>query len=264
MQQCKLCLRHVPRLEKSHFLPAGVYRILRDDGEKNPNPWQLTRTNSVQTSWQMKAPLLCFDCEQRLCKHGEAWVLAHCLKKNGAFPLASILAGRSTALASDETTTRIYHAFGIPEININAISYFAASMFWRGSIHPWNEDGTCPVSLGPFQEQFRQYLMELQPFPKDCALWVAVRQEKEIDRLTYAPFGERQGNIHVYKFPIPGLAFLTAVSKNIPSNFRDRCFVHGHGNPLIVTELLENLLIADAAKMREQAHIRVPLEKVDA
>jgi hypothetical protein len=106
MQQCKLCLRHVPRLEKSHFLPAGVYRILRDDGEKNPNPWQLTRTNSVQTSWQMKASLLCFDCEQRLCKHGEAWVLAHCLKKDGAFPLASILAGRSPALASDETTTR--------------------------------------------------------------------------------------------------------------------------------------------------------------
>jgi len=62
-------------------------------------------------------------------------------------------------------------AFGIPEINVNAISYFAASMFWRGSIHPWNEDGTYPVSLGPFQEQFRQYLMELQPFPKDCALW---------------------------------------------------------------------------------------------
>ena len=75
---------------------------------------------------------------------------------------------------------------------------------------------------------------------------------KEIDRLTYAPFGERQGNIHIYKFPIPGLAFLTAVSKDIPSNFRDCCFVHGHGNPLIVTELLENLLIADAAKMREQ------------
>jgi hypothetical protein len=197
---------------------------------------------------------LCFECERRLCRHGETWVLAHCLKKDRTFPLASILAGRTPDLSSDETTTKIYYASGIPEINFDAISYFAASMFWRGSIHPWNEDGTCPVRLGSFEDHFRRYLMGLQPFPKDCALWVAVRQGKEIERLTYAPFGERQGNIHVYKFPMPGLAFMTAVSKNIPSNFRDRCFVHGHGNPIIVTELIENLVIADAVKMRERAY----------
>jgi len=203
----------------------------------------------------MKAPLLCFDCEQRLCKNGESWVLAHCLKKDRTFPLAaSILAASSPDLSSDETTTKIYYASGIPAINIDAISYFAASMFWRGSIHPWNEDGTCPVRLGPFEEHFRRYLMGLQPFPKDCALWVAVRQRREIDRLTYAPFGERQGNMHVYKFPMPGLAFMTVVSKNIPANFRDRCFVQGRGNPIIVTEVVETLVIADAVKMRQRAY----------
>lgn len=250
MEQCKLCLRYVARLEKSHFIPAGVYRILRDEGEKNPNPWLLTRSQSVQTSWQMRAPLLCFDCEQRLCKQGETWVLAHCLRKDGSFPLASTLASKSPDLSSAETTTNIYYASKIPQINVDAITYFAASIFWRGSIHSWNEDGTAPVRLGPFQEHFRQYLMGLRPFAKDSSLWVAVRQGKEVDRLTYAPFGERQGSIHVYKFPMPGLAFMLAVSKNIPSNLRDRCFVHGHGNPIIVTELIENLVIADAVNMR--------------
>ena len=199
---------------------------LRDEGEKNPDPWLLSRKTAVQTSWQMKAPLLCADCEQRLCKNGETWVLANCLRKDGSFPLASILASATPDLSSNETTTKIYCASKISEIDLSAIAYFAASIFWRGSNYPWNDDGTTPVRLGPFQEQFREYLMGLKPFPKDCSLWVAVRQGKRIDRLTYAPMGERQGNIHVYKFPMPGLAFLLAVSKNIPANLRERCFVH--------------------------------------
>jgi hypothetical protein len=209
-----------PTAGESHFLPAGVYRILRDDGEKNPNPWQLTRTNSVQTSWQMKAPLLCFDCEQRLCKHGEAWVLAHCLKKDGAFPLASILAGRSPALASDETTTRIYHAFGIPEINVNAISYFAASMFWRGSIHPWNEDGTYPVSLGPSQSLFYQLpgqrswpVLEIDRWGGQSNPWIKPVQGSSLDLFlatSKQPLIDGQG----YPYMAPASSPIGGVVKN--------------------------------------------------
>jgi hypothetical protein len=76
---CKLCLQLVPRLEKSHFLSAGIYRRLRDDTEKNPNPWLLTPDGAVQTSDQMKEPLLCSKCEQRFSKFGENWVLKYCL-----------------------------------------------------------------------------------------------------------------------------------------------------------------------------------------
>ena len=209
MEQCRLCCQYPPRLklENSHFLSAGIYRILRDDKEKNPNPWLFTGKMAVQTSRQMKAPLLCWDCEQRFSNLGENWVLRHCLRQDGSFPLASILASRPPDLSSDKSSTRIYYTSTIPDINIPAMAYFAASIFWRGSIHPWNDDGSTPVRLGPFQEQFRQYLMGRQPFPKDCCLWVVVREGQEIGRLTYAPIGERKGNLHVYKFPMPGLAF---------------------------------------------------------
>ena len=67
-EQCKLCLQRVASLEDSHFLSAGIYRILRDDNEKNPNPWLLTKETAVQTSRQMTARLLCRDCEQRFSK----------------------------------------------------------------------------------------------------------------------------------------------------------------------------------------------------
>jgi hypothetical protein len=89
--------------------------------------------------------------------------------------------------------------------------------------------------LGPFQEQFRQYLLGLLPFPKDCSSSVVVREGKEIDRLTYAPLGKREENFHVYKFPMPAIGFSIVVSKNIPRNYREKCFVHGHGNPIVVT-----------------------------
>jgi hypothetical protein len=221
MEQCKLCLRPVARLEDSHFLSKGIYRILRDDSEKNPNPWVLTRRKAVQSSRQKKARLLCWGCEQRFSRSGEDWVLKHCLLKDGGFPLASFLASRTPDLSAPPNPTRIYYASGIPEINIPALAYFAASIFWRASIHPWNDEGSIPVGLGPFQEQFRQYLMGLQVFPKNCSLWVAVREGKEIGRLTYSPIGERRGSFHVYKFPMPGLAFTLVVSKNIPSNYRE-------------------------------------------
>jgi hypothetical protein len=185
---------------------------------------------AVQTSRQMTARLLCCKCEQRLSKYGENWVLRHCLRNDGSFSLASNLASRAPDVASETTTTRVYCPSKIPKIDISALAYFAASIFWRGSIHPWNDDDSIPGNLGPFREQFRQYLMGEKAFPKDCALWVVVREGKEISRLTYVPVGERKGKFHLYNFPMPGLAFSIMVSKNIPANYRQRCFVRGLGS----------------------------------
>jgi len=251
--RCKLCLEDEVDLKDSHFLPAGIYRLLRDETEKNPNPWMLTERTAVQTSQQMTAWLLCNDCEQRLSKFGENWVLRHCRKKDGSFPLASLLASRSPHVSSETTPTRLYYAARIPEIDISALAYFAASIFWRGSIHPWNEDGSIPVALGPFREQFRQYLMGQKTFPESCALWVAVREGEEIGRMTYAPIGKREGKLHTFKFPMPGFAFSLMVSKNISVNHRERCFVHGVGNPIIVTPVIEKFLEEDAVTLRKKS-----------
>ena len=240
--QCKLCLQH-KNLQKSHFLPAGIYRILRDEKEKNPNPWAISKKRTVQTSRQRTAYLLCQDCEQRFSKHGENWVLRHCLQRDGRHPLASILASKTPDRSTPEIPTRVYYASNIHEISVPKLAYFAASIFWRGSIHPWNNDGSIPSRLGPFQEQFRQYLMGLQPFPKDCSLWLAIREGKEINGLTFAPVSQREGNFHVCKFPMPGLAFTLLTGKNIPANYREMCFVRGSGNPVIVTTVIENSLM---------------------
>jgi len=100
--------------------------------------------------------------------------------------------------------------------------------------------------------------MGQEVFPKDASLWLMVREGKEIGRLTYAPIGARQGNFHTYKFPMPGLAFSLTVSKNIPANHREICLVHGPGNPVFVTSLIEKLLVSDAVKMRQKALSGIP------
>ncbi len=91
-----------------------------------------------------------------------------------------------------------------------------------------------------------------ETFPNDSILWVVVRDAGGLDRLTYAPIGERKGNFHVYKFPMPGLGFSLSVGKNIPLNHRQGCIVHGPGNPIIASSLLEDILMNDAVRMRQR------------
>lgn len=250
--RCKLCLLDAD-LQNSHFLPAGIYRILRDDGLTSPHPWVFTKRATFQSSKQMKAWLLCRDCEQRLSRNGEDWVLRNCLKKDGSFPTASMLASKIPDASSPESTTKVYFIANIPEINVSALSYFAASIYWRGSIHPWNDDGTFPVPLGPFEEPFRKYLMGVEDFPTDCALLLIVREGKKLDRATTMPVGQRMGNVHVYNFPMPGFAFSLTVGKNLPDVYRRNCFVRAKGNPLIVSDRVEEWLEKTAQKIRQNS-----------
>jgi hypothetical protein len=251
--RCKLCLKDMVDLQVSHFLPAGIYRILRDVTEGNPNPWRITETTAFQTSRQVTALLLCKCCEQRLSKHGEDWVLRHCLRDDRRFYLSSILALRTPEASWATTRTRIYSASKIPKIDVFALAYFAASVFWRGSIHPWKDDGSIPVTLGPFQEEFRKYLMGESTFPKDCSLCVVVREGTKLNRLTAFPVGERKSLFHVYSFPMPGFGFSLGVGKNIPAIYREMCFVHGVGNPIIVTPFIEQFLEEGAVELYKRA-----------
>jgi hypothetical protein len=148
--QCKLCLQSDAELQDSHYLSKGIYKRLRDERAANPNPFLITRTKGLQTSFQLKRPLFCKPCEVRQNSGGEAWVLRHCLQSDGKFPLRDILADITPDLHSPGGPTKMYWAANIPEIRTAEIAYFAASIFWRGTLYPWNDDGSVPVDLGPF------------------------------------------------------------------------------------------------------------------
>jgi hypothetical protein len=245
--KCKLCLRDDIELQWTHFLPAGVYKIVRDDGSPKPDPFSVTKRGAAQTSNQLRKHLLCECCEQRLHQDGENWVLRHCLRPDGTFKLVQILAS-STPSAGDERI-KIYVAAQIPQVKVSAIAYFATSVFWRGSIYPWTASGDFPVVLGPYQEGIRQYLMGLAAFPKDCSLSVIVREGKDFDRTAIFPYGHRMEKFYIHKFVIPGFAFTLGIGSMLTGEFRNVCFVRAPGNPILLSSLVEASILRDLGRL---------------
>jgi hypothetical protein len=254
--KCKLCLLDGVELQDSHYLSKGIYKKLRNENAKNPNPVLITKTKIVQTSSQLRRRLLCKVCEDRLNSGGEAWVLKHCLQADGKFPLRDILSGRTPDLQASGAPTRVYGAGRITEISVSKIAYFATSIFWRGTLHGWNDDGSIPVDLGPFEERFRKYLVGEESFPINASLWVMVREGGGIQQLTYTPLQERVNGLRTCKFPMPGLAFVLIVSKNTPASHRSMCFVNAPGNPIFLTPALEPLLLDESVRALTQQRKR--------
>lgn len=258
--KCRLCLTEGVQLQDSHFLPAAIYRAVMDTNSPNPNPVLITPKGAKQTSYQQTAPLLCRDCEQRFSRMGENWTLAHFLRRDGTFKMADILKAYSPVVGTANDQTKIYLAAGIPEIDQASLIYFAASMFWRGSIYPWKSDGTYPIKLGQrYAEEFRLFLMGEQPFPSEASLWVVVRKGGKLANMTYNPAGGRIRNAdgddlgYSYRFPIPGFAFTLTVGKNRLEESKSFCIVRGFGNPIIVTSKTEEFIEQDALRMAREA-----------
>ena len=189
--KCKLCLREGVELKNSHYISAAVYRALRDEVPgKNPNPFHLSQGHSIQSSNQDRAHLLCAECELRFSKGGENWFFRHSMKKDGRFKLLDMLkAGQASVL--DGATPILYEADKFPAINVDALVYFATSVFWRGSIHGWNDDGSVPVNLHGYADQFRRYLLGERRFPKHAVLQGMIRPPGPVARVTYGPVGCR-------------------------------------------------------------------------
>src|SRR5258708_6712222 len=131
--KCALCLIEGKELRDSHYVPAGVYRVLRDESatDGNPNPILLGEKTAIQTSKQITDYLLCHECEDRLNRNGENYFLKICWRRNG-FKLHAVLDAAPPSLVAGQI--KVYAAANFPEIDAGAISYFAASMFWRASV----------------------------------------------------------------------------------------------------------------------------------
>src|SRR6266513_2514029 len=240
---CPLCKKDAQDLQDSHYQPAGVYRVLRDETQGNPNPLRLTDRGVLQDSIQLSDYLLCRDCEQRLSKNGENWFLANCWRRH-QFRLASMLDSASPQLTFPGKQTHIYHAASIPGLNVSALAHFACGMFWRASVHQWEK---CRgINLGPYEEQLRRYLLGEAQFPPDCALLVSVpANPTAFVGLSLVPYGARKGNHHCWKLVVLGVAFHLLVGRQIPRTLRQMCFVRAVGNPICRTELLEQGIMQD-------------------
>ena len=250
--KCALCRRDGQELQDSHYLPAGVYRVLRDENaaDGNPNPILFHAEAAVQTSKQITDYLLCRDCELRLSRNGEDYFLKCCWRRNG-FRLHATLDAATPSVVAGQI--KVYAAAKFQEIDVGALTYFGASMFWRDSVHYWKSRNYASeqIQLGPYEEQFRTYLMGETQFPGDCVLWVSVPDRiTPIAALSLTPYGGTNLNgIRLYKLVVLGIGFMLYVGKALTPEHRELCFVRGTGHPLYKTDLLEQGMINDLSRM---------------
>jgi hypothetical protein len=219
---CKLCHK-TANLQVSHFLPNALYAQLREDTLKNPHPVLMTKDDSIISSKQIAEHLLCFDCEQRFSKLGESWVLGN-MARATSFPLQDMLIKAKPLGTSDDQTFAYYSGATIPDINMNALIFFALSIFWRGAAHRWrNIKGVMEgIKLGPYEEPIRKFLLG-GPFPDDIVVQVAVWPTKDVVRAAYTPRKGKAPGYHAFNFMIPGIEFRLLTGKQIPNSVRLTC-----------------------------------------
>ena len=202
---------------------------------KNPNPVTLSRGQARQISSQLHGHTFCAECEERLNKNGEKWVLANLPQDYGsAFSLQEALIPEQPTFIGDNIN--IYAGRKISAFDMDKLVYFGMSVFWRGAAREWKSstgDIAPPVDLGEYFEPIRQYLMG-GPFPDGVFIVILVHNLKPVGNvaLVVQRATNRYGDHHW--FYVNGLGFQLYLGNSVPTLIRNICAFHSACGAVVV------------------------------
>lgn len=194
--ECRLC-RQEKRLLLSHFMPAAVFKVLREPQRKIKEPVLLTATVTAPAPRQMRDWLLCAECEDRLNKNGEGYVLGQMCHKT-RFPLLEKL-----RVALNFEFTARPGVYSGPQVGVDTkkLAYFALSVVWRAAVHKWREpfgNELYSIDINEFEQPIAKFLLENSDFPADVAVIVTVCSDRESQLMAFKPTGA------TVRVPTPG------------------------------------------------------------
>lgn len=243
MNSCRLCLSYNIGLKDSHFIARAFYARIRNKTASDPvivTPSQIT-----QKSGQVKALLLCADCEDRFNRRGEKWTLENHPQINGQFPLQTALL--SATPFKEKNGDRYYKGESVRGVDLNKLAYFAVSVYWRAGVYQWDLlDRTSRLSLGPYEKALRLYLLDQALFPKNAALHILVSPAQNPRDGILFPSTYREKPFHCHGFSIPGITFALSLGK-ISNEERDECAIHS--NTLLLTNKADDLVASAEKKL---------------
>lgn len=227
-----------------------MYKTLHDQAD--PRHVVVGIGRSLRTSKQVHAYLLCEECEDRFNKGGENWINKNILQPSGDFPLQAAL--RNAEPKHLPKNGRAY-AGDTPGVDIERLTYFAASMFWRAAVYHWkrihdwfNED---QLDLGPYEEELRLYLLGQKPFPEKGALVIYVADETPYAGATCPNGGRTFAGYHQFSFHAPGVLFFLLLGQLIPPNIKHICSVRSEERLLLLTSDVDRLFRKAAFRLLE-------------
>jgi hypothetical protein len=238
---CKLCLQ-TKDLANSHFIPSALYKPLHASELPVGEPMMLTHKRIIQSSRQITAHAFCHDCEQMFNRGGEAWLLDK-LATLTNFPLRDMVMRGTPAI--DEQDFKAYCCSQIPTVDFSKIVHLALGIFWKSSVRIWNMiDGPAQrISLGPYEERARRYLIGVEPFPVNMSLITYLDANTPPFLAAIPPRRFQADGFHLFVLYINGLQCSLCVGKGIPYEYRVTCLASTVEHPIFVMPTIgDNIL----------------------
>ena len=248
---CKLCLRMGVELQDSHLLPKAGFRRLREDGYAPT----VIRDITITKDEQIHDYVFCADCEDRLNKNGETWVLRYCFDDETGFPLGDLV--RSVAPIAGDDRMSAYAVAGIPNIDVQKLTYFGISVFWRAAVHDWKtgrDHLNTPKIADEDREAMHLYLMG-GTFPPNVVLQVGLLSKPEMLASFSTPDGGLDQGCLWLRFWYLGLKFTIGVG-DVPADMRRIAFFPSEENLIAMGSVIDDVLTQGATnRMRESKEI---------
>jgi hypothetical protein len=215
--KCELCHR-IRDLHDSHYLPKAGYKSAREGSLANPNPIVLAGGKARHSSVQIRGYKFCTECEGRLNKGGEAWVLKVTPKTyGGKFAIHEMI--RDAPVIHMREGFVLLESTKIPTIDMEKLIYFAMSIFWRGTLK-WSDvqGGKIPtVTLNIRQKDaMRLFLLGCNSFPRDAVLRIAIWPFEKVPPMICPSSFASDSTVKMFSFYFSGFIFSLATGKNIP------------------------------------------------
>lgn len=232
-------------LEQSHLLAAGFYKLIKSEEQE---ALLVAPDKTFHTSKEIRSQLLCRSCEERFGRR-ENCLLRMGPQLTGDFPLQKLLAKQQVIIQNEGISA--VSALSLDPLEIDAIAYFAASVFWRSSVHKWIYEGRPLMRsrLGSYEEDFRNYLLEAVPFPSSARLMIMVAGSSNGARAMHSPIGWREDRFHMHRFRTPGFQFLMAVGAELPHDMNAACLVNSQERPMFLADCNDEIVHGDIQRL---------------
>lgn len=156
--KCALCLLKA-ELMVSHFFPQSSYKHIRAKKGMQDSPIHLDVKNgdAFYSDVQITYKLLCSTCEQKFSQFGEN-IVSKVWATSKGFPLREQLVNAKLMYA--DPGFKIFDNDSFSKELVDGLFYFAVSLIWRARVWDRSDARVSDVSLGPYQEKFRKFLLE--------------------------------------------------------------------------------------------------------
>lgn len=260
---CKLCQSPGVELRDSHLLPKAGYRAITKS-QGGDAPILMNSEIAIRKDEQVRGHVFCGDCEERFNKNGERWVMKNCYRVGEGFALKAALDG-AVPERDEGNRLKVYSTTNLPEIDVPKLVYFAASVFWRASVHNWKSGGrtlTLPKLGRKYEEQFRQYLLDSGNLPENATLVLSVITEEKLWNYFTFPYGDKENDYWRSQFPFLGLSFTLLLGNLVPREIRRFCLAHSAKQYITMCKAADDMVLIHLGKLQAKSKPVSSLTKV--